>query len=151
VRPEFTRPDPIQIDLDQRHLATIRQGLWAVVNDGGTGGRARIEGYDVCGKTGTAQLASTQHKQGNDNPRLKDTAWFVGFAPCKEPELVVAALVETGEHGHLAAPTVRDVVKSHIDKKVRIRWARRSLPPPQTARSAKASPKAVAALQRNGP
>jgi len=60
---------------------------------------------------------------------MKDTAWFVAFAPCQAPEIVVAALVETGEHGHLAAPTVRDVVKSHIDKEVRVRWARRAAPP----------------------
>ena len=129
LRPEFARPDPIEIDLNKRHLETIRQGLWAVVNDGGTGGRARIEGYDICGKTGTAQLASTKYKQGSDDPRMKDTAWFVAFAPCQAPEIVVAALVETGEHGHLAAPTVRDVVKSHIDKEARVRWARRAAPP----------------------
>lgn len=136
LRPEFERPEPIEIDLNKRHLETIRQGLWAVVNDGGTGGRARIDGYDICGKTGTAQLASTQFKQGSDDPRLKDTAWFVGFAPCDAPELVVAALVEAGEHGHLAAPTVRDVIKSHIDKEVRVRWARRSAPASPAAEAA---------------
>ena len=115
VRPEFERPDPIKIDLDSRHLETIRQGLWAVVNDGGTGGRARIEGYDICGKTGTAQLASTQFKQGSDDPRLKDTAWFVAFAPYDEPEIAVAVVIEGGGGGGTnAAPVARAVLEAYF-------------------------------------
>ena len=146
---DFESPDPIEIDLDQRHLERIRQGMWAVVNDGGTGGRARIEGYDICGKTGTAQLASTQYKQGTDDPRMKDTAWFVGFAPCEQPELVVVALVESGEHGHLAAPTVRDVIKSHFDKDVRLEWTRRHAPrtPPATPDAPAPVARTAAALE----
>ena len=42
-------------------------------------------------------------------PTHKDNAWFVGFAPRDNPEIVVAALFENGEHGQLAAPIVRDV------------------------------------------
>ena len=80
---------------------------------------------------------------------MKDTAWFVGFAPCREPELVVAALVETGEHGHLAAPTVRDVIKSHLDKKVRVRWTRRAAPPPPLAEPSRPVAQTAAALERN--
>ena len=136
LRPGFEPPDPIEIELNQRHLETIRQGLWAVVNGGGTGGRARIAGYDICGKTGSAQRASTRAKEGNDDPALKDTAWFVGFAPCEQPELVVSALFESGEHGYLAGPMVRDVIKSHLDKKVRTRWARRRSTPSTPAGAA---------------
>ena len=50
----------------------------------------------------------------------KDNAWFVGFAPCDNPEIVVAALFENGEHGQLAAPIVRDVLKAYFDKKARL-------------------------------
>jgi penicillin-binding protein 2 len=51
---------------------------------------------------------------------LKDNSWFVGFAPCYAPEIVVAALFEHGVHGNLAGPIVRDVVKAYFDKKTRI-------------------------------
>jgi hypothetical protein len=50
---------------------------------------------------------------------MKDNAWFVGFAPNNSPEIVVVALFEAGEHGNLAAPIVRDVIKAHFDKQVR--------------------------------
>ncbi len=58
----------------------------------------------------------------------KDNAWFVGFAPRDNPEIVVAALFENGEHGQLAAPIVRDVIKAYFDKKARL-----AQPPPQIA------------------
>jgi penicillin-binding protein 2 len=58
----------------------------------------------------------------------KDNAWFVGFAPCDNPEIVVATLFENGEHGQLAAPIVRDVLKAYFDKKARL-----AQPQPQIA------------------
>ncbi len=51
---------------------------------------------------------------------MKDNAWFVGFAPRQNPEIVVVALFEGGEHGQFAAPIVRDVMKAYFDKKTRI-------------------------------
>ncbi len=65
-------------------LSLIRRGLWEVVNSpGGTAGRVRIEGLDICGKTGTAQVIGR-----NDNSERSSTAshhkshgWFVAYAP----------------------------------------------------------------------
>jgi penicillin-binding protein 2 len=51
---------------------------------------------------------------------MKDNAWFVGFAPRQNPEIVVVALFENGEHGQFAAPIVRDVIKAYFDKKARV-------------------------------
>jgi penicillin-binding protein 2 len=125
MEPDLRRPTAVRADLNAENVQAIVRGMWAVVNDGGTGGRARLRGYDVCGKTGTAQLASARHVAGSDDPNLRDTAWFVGFAPCEAPEIVVTALFENGEHGHLAGPIVRDVIKAHWDKKERMRWTQR--------------------------
>ena len=44
----------------------------------------------------------------------------MGFAPAEHPEIVVVALWEDGEHGALAAPIVRDVIKAYFDKKARV-------------------------------
>jgi penicillin-binding protein 2 len=103
---------------DVSHAIEIVNALYGVVNDGGTGARARIPGIEVCGKTGTSQLVSnTAIKSAKAAEALKDNAWFVGFAPRETPEIVVVALFEAGEHGHLAAPIVRDVIKAYFDKK----------------------------------
>ncbi len=93
-------------------------GMWGAVNEWGTGAAAQLAGFDVCGKTGTAQLASNEFLKGTAKGRtMKDNAWFVGFAPRQAPEIVVVALFEAGAHGNLAAPIVRDVLKAYYDKK----------------------------------
>ena len=118
--------DPSQGDSGKRgsvnldNVLRVINGMYAVVNEGGTGGRARIPGLDVCGKTGTAQLASNELLKGTALGRtMKDNAWFVGFAPRQSPEIVVVALFEGGEHGPAAAPIVADVIKSYFDKRLR--------------------------------
>ena len=117
---EFGRAEARRADVSIDNVLKVIDGMWAVVNGGGTGVRARIPGLDVAGKTGTAQLASNDVLKGTAAGRaMKDNAWFVGFAPQSSPELVVVALFEGGEHGNLAAPIVKDVIKAYFDKKVR--------------------------------
>jgi penicillin-binding protein 2 len=128
VRPGMEPPAPVTAPLDRAKVDAIVNGLRGVVSPGGTGMRARLPGQDVCGKTGTAQLASMQYTSGNADSELRDTAWFVAFAPCDAPEIAVAALFENGEHGHLAAPIARDVIKAHFDKQQRIEWSKRTQP-----------------------
>jgi peptidoglycan glycosyltransferase len=70
----------------------------------GTGGRARLPGVTVAGKTGTAQ-----------NPHGEDHAWFVGLAPAEKPRVVVAVLVEHGGiGGRVAAPVAREVLAAAL-------------------------------------
>jgi penicillin-binding protein 2 len=119
-------PDtPAEWSLAPENVKLVVDGMYGVVNDPGfiTGGRARIPGIEVCGKTGSAQLASNEYLQGagrGDENAKKDNAWFVGFAPRGAPEIVVVALFDHGEHGQFAAPIVRDVLKAYFDKKVRV-------------------------------
>jgi penicillin-binding protein 2 len=97
----------------------VVNGMYGVVNEGGTAAASRIPGIEFCGKTGTAQLASNQDLKGTKAGReMKDNAWFVGFAP-KQPEIVAVALFEGGQHGNFAGPIVRDVIKAYFDKKAR--------------------------------
>jgi penicillin-binding protein 2 len=108
-------------NLNIDNINKVIYGMYAVVNEGGTGARSRIPGLEFCGKTGTAQLASNDVLKGTRlGQSMKDNAWFVGFAPRSAPEIVVAALFESGEHGDRAGPIVRDVIKAYFDKKVRI-------------------------------
>ena len=109
---------PHEWALNPENVRKVVYGTYGVVNEGGTGGRARIPGIDVCGKTGSAQIASEEYEKAHKD--VKDNAWFVGFAPCYNPEIVIAVLWENvGVHGQFAAPTARDIMVSYFDKKIR--------------------------------
>jgi len=108
-----------QVALSDETVTIVTDALYGVVNEGGTGARARVAGLDIGGKTGTAQVASTQFVRASSGSEadLRDNAWFVGLAPRRNPEIVVAVLYQSGEHGSLAAPLARDVIKAYFDKK----------------------------------
>ena len=80
--------------------------MWAVVNEaGGTAYGSRVAGVEMGGKTGTAQVVGkeTTVRAGADKSKLQDHAWFAGFGPVKDPQMVVVVFVENGGHGNLAA------------------------------------------------
>ena len=110
--------DPKQWTLTPENVQTVVSGMYGVVNEGGTGGGAKITGIDVCGKTGSAQTVSEDYAKSHKD--IKDNSWFVAFAPCSKPEIVVAVLWEGGAWGKYSAPVARDVIKSYFDKKLRI-------------------------------
>jgi penicillin-binding protein 2 len=101
------------------HASTVdvvTRGMWGVVNEGGTGTRASVDGFDVAGKTGTAQVVGKK-SYGKDED-FEDNAWFVGFAPYRHPEIVVAAFVEHGGHGGTAAaPVAHAIFDTYYRKK----------------------------------
>jgi len=91
--------------------------MWGVVNEDGTGSRAKIEGFDVAGKTGTAQVVGKQ--SGLKGEQYEDNAWFVGYAPHRNPEIVVAAFLENGGHGGVtAAPVAHAIMETYYKKKI---------------------------------
>ena len=110
---------PHEWALNPENVKNIVAGMYGVVNEaGGTGVRAKIPGLDVCGKTGSAQTASNDYAKTHKD--VKDNAWFVEYAPCQNPEIVVAVLWESAEHGMLSAPIARDVMAAWFDKKQRL-------------------------------
>ena len=82
------------LHITPENLKWLREGLRRVTAAGGTAGMCALEQWDWIGKTGTAQ-----------NSHGADHAWFVGMAGPRggAPEVVVATLVEQGEHGSEAA------------------------------------------------
>jgi penicillin-binding protein 2 len=100
-------------------LAALRDGLWMAVNAQGTAGRARIEGRDVAGKTGTAQVISNEGRARakNSGRDLRDNGWFVFFAPRDNPEIAGVIFGEHNEHGYLGAPIAKHVIETYFAKK----------------------------------
>jgi penicillin-binding protein 2 len=111
--------NPFRFLIGEDTTEKITQAMFGVVNEGGTAAGARLQGIEFCGKTGTSQLISLEGlKRAGKNRRLIDNAWFVGYAPRRNPEIVVAVLVEHGEHGSsAAAPVARDIIRAYYDKK----------------------------------
>lgn len=102
-------------------VGQLTDAMYGVVNEGGTAAASRLEGIEFCGKTGSAQVISNEgfHRAG-DARKFLDNAWFVGFAPKRDPEIVVAVLVQGGEHGaSVAAPVARDIIRAYYQKKAR--------------------------------
>ena len=84
----FNRPEPKIIEMTPEQNKIMLDGMWGVVNGGGTAGAIKIENFEIAGKTGTAQVASL----GKDVGANKDHSWFVSFAPAYKPEIAVIAL-----------------------------------------------------------
>lgn len=104
-------------------LDLVKQGLERVVMaPGGTGGRARVPGISVAGKSGTTQVVSLDLVEGLEPEeiplRYRDHALFAAFAPVESPEIVVVAIAEhAGEGGGaVAAPMVQKVLAAYFKK-----------------------------------
>jgi penicillin-binding protein 2 len=107
--------------LSEPTVEKITDGMYGVVNDeGGNAKGVRLPGIEVSGKSGTAQVIgyATRDRMGKQK-KFEDNAWFVGYAPRRNPEIVVAVLVqESGKHGGEAAgPVVKEIIKAYYDKK----------------------------------
>jgi penicillin-binding protein 2 len=121
-------------NLNADHVKTVVDGMYGVVNEYGTGTRARLPNVEVCGKTGTAQLASYDYINSvGKGVALRENAWFEAFAPRQNPEIVVVAFFEHGRHGPAASEIVRDVLAAYFDKKTRMQTMRQT-PGTTTAR-----------------
>jgi len=108
-----------QVAFRPQTLQALHEGLWMAVNAAGTGGRARIPGRDVAGKTGTAQVISIQGRQAarGSGLDLRDHGWFVFFAPRDNPEIAGVVFGEHNEHGYLGAPIAKHVIETYFAKK----------------------------------
>lgn len=110
----FQHPEPKIVPMTPEQEKVMVDGMWGVVQGGGTGAGIRIADFDIAGKTGTAQVASL----GKDVGGKKDHAWFVSFAPAYKPEIAVIALVENvGFGGSFAAPAAKGIYETYIAKK----------------------------------
>ncbi len=91
-------------------LDIVRKAMHRVVyGPHGTGWRLQIEGLEVAGKSGTAQVPN---RENNNND-----AWFVAFAPYDDPAIAIAVVIEGGGGGGaVAAPVAREIIKAYRDR-----------------------------------
>jgi penicillin-binding protein 2 len=119
IQPHLVSSDPgaaPAVDVDQEHLRIVNAALAEVVH-GPRGTARRLAGLPIAGKTGTAQVVRLQEGVDSDDlaSHLRHHAWFVGWAPLDEPEIVVTVIVEHGgDGGAVAAPVAGRVVEAYL-------------------------------------
>jgi len=114
----YTDVKSVPVNTDGWNLIT--DAMSRVLLPEGTAPSAHIAGVDIAGKTGSAQVVSlaTRAKHQN-NADLAQNGWFVGFTPRRNPDVIVCALFQGGEHGKLAARLATQVIKAYVDKQRR--------------------------------
>lgn len=115
-------PELTHIPLNPQNWITITDAMAGVVNPQGTAAAAHLQGVDFAGKTGSAQVVSNTFRKSKAgaSSSFKDNGWFVGVTPRRNPEIVVALLIEQGEHGPIAAQLASKVIKAFVEKQRRI-------------------------------
>lgn len=110
----FKQPNPQkgEVILQPETARKMREMMISVTQKGGTGQAGAVPGYDVAGKTGTARKAINGRYEG------KYVASFVGFAPAKNPRLIVAVSIDepVGSYygGTVAGPVFRDIMEGGL-------------------------------------
>ena len=99
--------------VDTNNFKKVVPGMYMAVNGGGAAGgtasSARIEGIEVCGKTGTAQ-----------NPHGRDNSVFICFAPKDDPKIAIAAYVENAGFGATyACPIASLMVEQYLTGEIK--------------------------------
>ncbi len=86
--------------VDSKYFDPIIDGMWDGVNKRGSSVSARLEGWDVCGKTGTAE-----------NPHGADHSTFLSFAPKNNPQIAISVYVENGGFGAASALPIASLIE----------------------------------------
>lgn len=122
VRP-IDPPHPTKVGISPDVLAVVSRALKGVVQEPrGTGGRARVPGVEVAGKTGTTQVVRldlVKDLEDEEIPlRYRDHALFAAYAPASDPEIAIAVIVEHAGAGggSVAAPIAQKVLARYFEK-----------------------------------
>lgn len=113
IDPKFTTKHVTSID--QKYFPPIITGLFDVYNMG-TASRLKVEGIDICGKTGTAENFA---KIDGKRVQLEDHSIFVAFAPKDNPKIAIAIMIENGGFGaSIAGPIASLMIEKYLRKKI---------------------------------
>jgi len=109
------QPHVVRRVISEKTSRLLASMLKDVTTEGGTGTMATIEGFEVAGKTGTAQKAEVGHRGYASRKRVGS---FIGFVPADDPRLVVLVLVDEPEvnvyGGVVAAPVFRNIARGAL-------------------------------------
>jgi penicillin-binding protein 2 len=121
VLDSFPGSKDVKIPLDSDNWETITDGM-AGTTTSGTAYASHLENIDFAGKTGTAQVVnhSAGVKSVSADKASRANAWFVGMAPRRNPDIVVAVLWEHGGWGAGSAHVAAQIIEAFVDKQRRL-------------------------------
>jgi cell division protein FtsI (penicillin-binding protein 3) len=109
------QPHVVRRVISEKSSKSLASMLRDVTNEGGTGVMANVDGFEVAGKTGTAQKADPVH---GGYAAKKRVASFIGFVPANDPRLVALVLIDEPEMnvygGVVAAPVFRNIAQAAL-------------------------------------
>ncbi len=101
--------------IDKSHFSPMIEGLFDVYNLG-TAYALKVEGIDICGKTGTAENFA---KIDGKRTKMEDHSIFVAFAPKDNPKIAIAVMIENGGYGAtIAGPIASLMIEKYLRKKI---------------------------------
>ena len=101
--------------IDKSHFAPMIEGLFDVYNLG-TAYALKVEGIDICGKTGTAENFA---KIDGKRTKMEDHSIFVAFAPKDNPKIAIAVMIENGGYGAtIAGPIASLMIEKYLRQKI---------------------------------
>jgi penicillin-binding protein 2 len=122
IHDSFSGSGDVTVPINPASWEIITDGMASTTEAGGTAFASHLEGIDFAGKTGTAQVVS--HSAGmnkiSSNVSQRPNAWFVGMTPRRNPDIVVAVLLQHGGWGNVSAPVAAQVIEAYVDKQRRL-------------------------------
>lgn len=116
VRDTYPGSGEKQVPLKTENWQIITDAMAETLNTG-TAAASHLEGIDFAGKTGTAQVMShAALARSGGGKKTVPNAWFVGMAPRRNPDIVVAVLWENGDWGSNSAKLGAQVVNTFVEK-----------------------------------
>jgi len=113
IDPKYTTKHVTSID--KKYFKPMIEGLFDVYNLG-TASSLRVEGIDICGKTGTAENFA---KINGERTKLEDHSIFVAFAPKDNPKIAIAVMIENGGFGAtIAGPIASLMIEKYLRNKI---------------------------------
>lgn len=101
--------------IDKKYFPAMIQGLADVYNVG-TASNLKVEGLEICGKTGTAE---NKMRIAGKTYQLRDHSIFVAFAPKENPTIAIAVVVEHGHWGNTwAGPIATLLAEKYVTGKI---------------------------------
>ena len=117
VHETFSGSGDKTVDLTPANWQIITDAMADTTSGGGTAYASHLEGIDFAGKTGTAQVMSHDAlARAGKSHKTTPNAWFVGLAPRRNPDIVVAVLWENGDWGSNSAKLAAQVIEAFVNK-----------------------------------